>query len=265
MHQLPKPVRLQQVSCRIQPRTPLLGAFSNPLVALVCLLLSCTALAFLLVQIAWIYALSLFGSPAGLRPPYNRAAASGCLVPAHGRDPSACGKDKWPGSSESPRLSKVPGYPACPLQDPFLLNPFLSGRKFHNPKSPFSFDVTKTAKEIQSLSLTKINSETSYLQTRTALGGLRGPPEKLQQHSRTNTQSNWEEGRKSSSILRHRLSPKRKLPSKSSLPRKGGSASFPSLAGRPMKHPGQFCSTQRPAKPRCLDSQEHGGGTGALR
>lgn len=107
MHQLPKPVRLQQVSCRIQPRTPLLGAFSNPLVALVCLLLSCTALAFLLVQIAWIYALSLFGSPAGLRPPYNRAAASGCLVPAHGRDPSACGKDKWPGSSESPRLSKV--------------------------------------------------------------------------------------------------------------------------------------------------------------
>lgn len=34
---------------------------------------------------------------------------------------------------------------------------------------------------------------------------------------------------------------------KSSLPRKGGAASFPSLAGRRMKHPGQFCSTQRPA------------------
>lgn len=89
---------------------------------------------------------------AGLRPPYNRAAASGCLVPAYGRDPSACGKDRWPGSSVSPRLSKVPGYPACPLQDPFLLNPFLSGRKFHNPESPFSFDITKTAKEIQPLS-----------------------------------------------------------------------------------------------------------------
>lgn len=116
--------------------------------------------------------------------------------------------------------------------------------------------------------LAKINSKTSYLQTRAALGGLRSP-EKLQQHSGTNTRSNCEKGRKSSSILPHRPSPQANRsaprgssPAKEFPPQERGRRQLPQPCRTPHEAPGSVLFHPETCKPRCLDSQDHGGGRG---